>query len=320
MERAELLQCIRDTLMYAGFYVSELYIMRLMGFDLVARKDNALLIVKVLTNIDSLSEDVANELKTLSFLLHGSPMLIGERDGSGPLEDNVVYYRFGIQAITFNTLKNHLLDGMSIKAYAAPGGTYVNLDEKKLRRLRQEQNISLGEFARFVRVSRRTARLYEEGMNARFEIALRIEKLLGSTITIPIDILGTKSTDRKDVVLPGREINSLKTFQREIFSLLEKVGYKIIPMERCPFEALSKDRDQILLTCAHRYSRKLFRKAQIVSSISRITEKHAVLFIDREIGKTNIEGTPIIMKSELKKIRDPEEVIDLIIERKIKRT
>ena len=86
-------------------------------------------------------------------------------------------------------------------------------------------------------------------------------------------------------------------------------------MERCPFEAVSKDKKKILLTCVDKYDKKLLKKAQVVSSISKITEKHAVLITDKEVHKTNIEGTPLIVKRELKKARDPEEILDLIVER-----
>ena len=122
MPRTELFNNLRGILTKAGFYVSELYSMRLTGFDVVARRDDTLLIIKVLTNVDSLSENVAKELLTLSSLLKASPLLIGEKNGAGTLEDDAVYFRFGIQAITVGTLKNHLLEGMPINVYAAPGG------------------------------------------------------------------------------------------------------------------------------------------------------------------------------------------------------
>ncbi|UCD14676.1 MAG: transcriptional regulator [Thermoplasmatales archaeon] len=315
MERTELLTNVRDALINAGFYVSDLHPMRITGFDVMARRDDSLLIIKVMTNIDSISENVANELKTLSSLLKGCPLLIGEKNGSGRLEDDVVYFRFGVQVITINTLRNHLLEGMPIKVYAAPGGLYVHLDELKLRELRHEKGISLGTLARHVNVSRRTVRMYEEGMNSRIEVAHRMEKLLEQSITIPINILKTQDESNEIGVTHHGLLENIKSFQKEVFSLLQNVGYKIIPMERCPFEALSKDREKILLTCVHKYNNKLLKKAQIVSSISKITEKHAVVFTDKDIDKRNVEGTPVIVKKELKKLRDPEEVFELIIER-----
>jgi putative transcriptional regulator len=315
MERIDLVKNTREMLINAGFYVSDLHCINIPGFDLVARRDNSLLIVKVLANIDALSEDVADELKTLSKLLKGCPLLVGEKNGLGVLENDVVYFRFGIYALTLSTLKSHLLEGIPIKAYAAPGGFYVNLDEKKLRRLRQEQDVSLGSFARFVHVSRKTAQLYEQGMNARAEVASRIEELFDSVVTVPIDILKPPALDDTSTIPFYTARDSFEEFQRDIFSLLERVGYNVIPLDRCPFEAVSKDREKILLTCVHKYSKRLIQKAQIVSGISRITEKHAVLFTDKETGKTNVEGTPLIGKKVLKKMRDPEEIFELIIER-----
>lgn len=316
MSRQELLNELRETLANAGFYVSELCSMRPIGFDLVARRDNSLLIIKVLTNINALSEDVAHELRKLSELLQGCPLLIGEKKGKEGIEDDVVYDRFGIQAISNNTLKNHLLEGVPLEVYAAPGGLYVNLDNEKIKEFRKEQKLSLGSFARSLRVSRRTVQMYEDGMNASLEIAFRIENLMGTNATVPIDILN-KSFIKKRILSrpPHVDPKGFRDFQKEIFSKLKKMGYRVIPMERAPFEAVSQDKKKVLLTCVDRYDKKILRKAHVVSSISKITEKQAVLIIDKEIRKKNIEGTPIVLKEELKKTRDPEELLELILER-----
>ncbi len=315
MNRPELLESVRETLSKSGFYVSELCAIRPIGFDLVARRDNSLLIIKVLTNIDALSEDVAKELRVLSILLKGCPLLIGERSGTGFLEDDVVYDRCGIKSITAQTLNNHLLEGIPLSVYAAPGGLYVNLDSEKLGKLRRDQNVSLGSFARSVRVSRRTVQMYEGGMNARVEIATRIEEFFGSDVTTSIDILKPLPMQKKESTTIRGDPTALQELQREIFSLLQHVGYTITPMERCPFEAVSQDKRDVLLTGVGNYNKKLQKRAQIVSSISKITEKHAVLITDKEVTKTNIEGTPLILRKELKKLRGPEEILELIIER-----
>lgn len=315
MDRAELLSNIRETLGYAGFSVSDLYAIRLPGFDIVARRDDTLLIIKALANIDALSEDVAKELRTLSLLLKATPLLIGEKNGVSTLEDDVVYLRFGIQAVTLSTLKNHMVEETPVRAYAAPGGLYVNLDQEKIRRLRQEKNISLGAFARHVRVSRRTVRMYEDGMSARIDIANRIEDLFEQPVTMPINLLTTPKAVSDDLPSYQQEHEPMKALQREVFSLLQNVGYKVIPMDRCPFEALSKEREKILLTCVQEYNKKLLEKAHVLSSISKVTEKHAVVFTDKEVSTKNVQGTPIIGKKELKKSRDPEDVFTLILER-----
>jgi putative transcriptional regulator len=313
MDRQQLLSTIRDVLGRAGFSVSDPYMIHLPGFDLVARRDDTLLIVKVLTNVDGLSEDIAKELRALAYLLKATPLLIGEKNGVNPLQDDVVYFRFGIQAVTVSTLLNHVLDKEPVDAYAAPGGLYVNLDKEKIRRLRQEKNISLGTFARHVHVSRRTVRMYEDGMSARIDIASRIEELFEEPVSTPINLLRPLMVETEQ--LPAYKKDHMKEFQREVFSLLEDVGYKIIPMDRCPFEALSKEKEKILLTCIQEYNKKLVDRAHFMSSIAKITKQHAVVFTNKDIEKKNVEGTPIIMKKELKKIHDPEDVLALILER-----
>ncbi|MDG6229725.1 MAG: transcriptional regulator [Candidatus Thermoplasmatota archaeon] len=316
MIRDELLQTVRDLLSSAGFYVSEVYDIRPIGFDIVARRDNSLLIIKVLTNINSFSEDVSIELKKLAYLLQAHPLLIGLRTGTGHLEEDVVYDRFGIQTINPETLKHHLLEGLPLRIYAAPGGYYVNLDKNKLIELRQKHQYSLGSLARTVRVSRRMVRMYEDGVNARVDVAIRIENVFGDALIKPIDILSNTSNQ----TVPGKGSSlvvqqRMEKLQEEIFSILRKIGYTIIPLGRCPFEAVSKEHEKILLTCIQPYDKKIVRKAQVVSSISAITEKQAVLFTDRKGNHDNIRGTPLIIKRELRRLKDPEDIMDLILER-----
>jgi len=316
MDRKQLLEETRDILSQSGFYVSELYTRRLSGFDLVARRDDTLVIIKILSNVDALSEEYAEELKTLSSVLKASVILIGDRDGEGVLENDVIYYRFGIPALTSKTLHNHLLEGVPLTVYAGPGGLYVNIDSYKIQHLRKEKNISLGSFARHVKVSRRTVQMYEEGMNTRIDVAYRIEELLQNSITQPFDILRRHYAHKKNINQPPHlDPEKFKDFELEILKTLQHVGYKIIPVGKCPFEAFSKDKEHILLTSIQKYNDKLLDRAIILNSLSKIIERNAVLITDKDTHKHNLKGTPMISHRELKKILDPEDVIDLVLER-----
>ena len=314
MGRKEILGRVRNTLFKAGFYVSEVFSIRPLSFDLIARRDNSLLIIKVLTNIDAISEDVANELKKLATLLNGSPIIIGERSGAGLLTDEVVYDRFGIYSINTETLNIYLIEGVPPEIFAGPGGFYVTLDHEKLKKFRSEQNISLGSFAKSLKVSRRTIQMYEGGMNTSVDIAIRIEDVLKTNITIPIDLLKQK-IQKKEIKAQLTEKEKYRIFQKEIFSILEQVGYKVTPLKRAPFEAVSEDKKEILLTCIDEYNNRFVKKAQVISTISKITEKYAVLITDKDLNKKSIKGTPIIIKKELKKTRGPEELLRLLLER-----
>jgi len=315
MDREEILENVKKILTEAQFQVSVLHSVRPMSFDILARRGNILLIIKILTNIDALSEDAAKDLKTLSLLLGGSPLIIGEKSSLNLLEDNVAYFRFGIGVITLNTLKKYFVEGEPLTAYAGPGGLYVNINEEKFKEARENKNISIGVLARELGISRRMARMYEEGANARLEIARRIEKILGKEVISPVDLHGGQKKYFIENI--EKDINRFKLFQREILSLIREIGYSIIPLERCPFEAFSKERKNVLLTCIGKFNYRLIKRAKLVKDISKITEQEAVFFTDRYKFGRNVEGIPVILKNELEKMREPEDILDLIIERKL---
>ncbi|RLF27882.1 MAG: transcriptional regulator [Thermoplasmata archaeon] len=314
MDRLALVQKVHDILERAGFQLTETCMFRTIGFDIIARKDKALLIVKVLTNVDSLSEEAANDLKALASVLEASLLLIGERDGTSWLDDDVVYYRYGVQTVTLNTLKNHLIEETPVHVYAAPGGFYVRLNGEKIKKIREQRRLSRGDLARMIHVSRRAIRMYEAGMDARVEVAAQMEEILHPSVLNPLDLL--RPVDKTDVRGGVNETPWLYGFQREILSLIEKIGYHVIPLRRCPFEAVSKEKRYLFLTSVHPYNASLRERAKVVGSIARITRRHAVIFTDKKAeGVRSIEGTPTIMKQELKKMRDPYDIFDLIQER-----
>jgi predicted transcriptional regulator len=149
-------------------------------------------------------------------------------------------------------------------------------------------------------------------MDARAEIAAALEEALHPSVIGSFDIL--KPVGRMRLHRRISDMDWLYSFQQEILSLIERIGYKVIPLHRCPFEAISKERRNLLLTIAQRYNSSLRERAQVMKDIARITKKHAVIFTDRYSGRS-IEGTAIIKREELKRIRYPEEILDMIMER-----
>jgi len=315
MEKLKILSEVKEILRDAGFIVSEECNFKDVSFDLIARRGEHLLIFKVLTNIDAFTERTAKDLKSIAHLLKASLVLIGERDGSAKLEDDVVYFRNDVPTITPTTLRNYLVHNIPIQIYAAPGGFYVKIDGKKLREERERRNMSRGDLARILHVSRRAVKMYEEGMDARVDVAAQIEELLDPSIIKAFDILQPMRLHRMNTRISNTEW--MYSFQKEILSIVESIGYRVIPIRRCLFDAISKEKRNIILTCVRRYDVSLKRRARAMRDIARVTGKYAVIFTDKEKRK-NIEGTPAISKDELRKIKDPEEMLDIILEREIR--
>jgi len=110
MSRDDLINTTRAILAKGGFDISPMMSLRSVCFDVVGRKGDTLLIIKILSNVDAFSRENAEEMKVLAEMLHACPLLIGERSSSGLLEPGIVYSRFNIQIISNETLADHILE------------------------------------------------------------------------------------------------------------------------------------------------------------------------------------------------------------------
>ncbi len=187
MGRRQLVDEVRDLLAKTGFYLSERHDRRGLSFDVVARRDDLLLLLKILQNVDAFSRSNAEELRLIATTLSGSPIVIGERSGSGSLEEGVIYSRFGVPIVSKQTFVDLFEEGVPPFMFSAPGGLYVRLDAEVLRTAREERGISLGALAEVAGVSRRTIQMYMDGMSATVDIALRLEEFLGESLVVPVD-------------------------------------------------------------------------------------------------------------------------------------
>lgn len=289
--------------------------MRGISFDVVARRDDTLLIVKILSNVDAFSKENAEEMLTLGEALGASPLLIGERSGSGDIDESIVYSRFGVPIISLTTLSDHLIEGVPPFIFAAPGGLYVKLDSQLLKQVREERNISLGTLAEIAGVSRRTIQMYEGGMGAMIDVAIRLEEFLNQPIVTAVNPFQHCSAPKH----PEKEkapARASDVFGQEVFEQLARMGFSIVPTTRCPFEALSKDEHILILTGLGKDDAKLKDKAMAVADISKVTERCSVIFIEKSRSKHNIGGTPIVGKDELRKIAEACILYELVGSRK----
>jgi putative transcriptional regulator len=307
--REDLLVRVRQSLGKAGFFISDPHNIRSISFDVIARRDKQLIIAKVLTNIDSLSAEDAEQLSVIANALQGSPLVIGLHSSSGKLEDGILYSRFGVPIISEVTFHEHVLEGVPPFVYAAPGGLYVRLDGELLRRIRQERNISLGTLAEVAGVSRKAIQMYESGMGAMIEIAAKIEEFLNEPIVVPLNPFSYTAEVERTL----RTFEAFKGLNRDVFEMLREIGYSVVPTIRCPFDALASEHDLLLLTGIGESPEMALRKARVVGNISHVTEKKSVIFVQDKPTKEDIEGTPLITKDELRRADDVDDVLELIL-------
>lgn len=314
MQRADLIEQVRETMARAGFAVSERCDLRPVSFDLVARRDKDLLILKVLTNVDALSEPIADEMKVLCKFLDARPLMVGLRAGTGLLESGVVYARHGVPIVTPDTLTEYVLHGDAPVVFAAPGGFYVNMDSAALREARERMSLSLGVMAQIAGVSRRAIQMYEEGMSASIDAAMRLEEFLKSELIQPFDPFRAFDPASFQPPAPKEEATQQDPVEALILRLLQGLGYEVRSTRRAPFNALSTQDQTTFLTGMGQDSPQLRRRARVVTSVSRITERPGFFVVERTT-RTELEGMPVVTRAELNSLREPEKILELILSR-----
>ncbi len=304
-------------LIKAGFIISDRCDIRPRSFDIAARRDKLLLLIKVISNIDGLNEETTVEMQILSRQLHGYPIIIGDKTRDHSLETGVVYFRYGIPAIDFSTMRDYFIDGIPPLIYAEHGGLYVNLEGNILKAERIRKNISLGALASMLGVSRRTISKYEDGeMAASVDVAMKLEEIMDRGFTVSVNIFRKLNRDeeQKQDVTP-EHLN--------VFSILQDMGFNVMPISQAPFDAVSRtshrnDEQATILTGVADYSRTMVKKAHLMSSISEVANTQSLLVIRGTSKTKNIENTVLIDDKELRKFNDKDDFIDLLHERRRK--
>ncbi len=309
MNRALTSQII-STLHKAGFVTSEVCDVRPRCFDVAARRASTLIFLKILTNIDGLSEDIATELKKLADYFSSSPLIIGEKARDHYLDRGAVYWRYGVPSINIETLFDFFVEGTPPLIYAAPGGLYVNIDAEVLFEARTHKNMSLGSLASQLGVTRRSVSKYEEGMDAKVEVALKLEDILNVALAIPINILTRRMIDEGK-----RTVDSLPLIEKKALVILIDLGFDVYPMFRTPFNALSQEGSNTLLTGISKYSGIMIKRAKLMSSMSHVIQTNSIFIVEGESKSKKVDDTIVIQFDELEEFDSAKELLGLIKER-----
>ncbi|MGB7532914.1 MAG: transcriptional regulator [Halobacteriota archaeon] len=326
--KKDLIARVMETLQEAGFIVSSRCEAR--GFDLAARREEITLLAKILHNIDGINEDVARSIKRAAFCLLASPVVIGEKRGTSFLEDDVVYHRYGIPALNAHTLYDYFVGGVHPYVYSATGGLYVNIDGEEMKWARERKELSLGDVAAELGVSRRSVSKYEEGgTSTTIDIALKLEEILDTKLIEILEFL--KSEFENHLPRQARDITGARVeevasgLEKDILGIMEEIGFEIFRTAYAPFNAVSLPQSQRvsreesermkILTGISKYTERMIKRARIISSLSRVTRTKSVLVVNGNVKRVQVDNTVLIRKEELKKIRDPEEFTCMMEER-----
>ena len=315
MHRDQVLLQINKLLSNYGFETSNIYDRSC--FDMVARRELLLLLLKVFINVDGLSNIHAQEIKKLAQTFLGSPLIIGLKSKTEPLEEDVVYERHGIPVIAPETLRNMVVDEVYPEVLADRGGYYVPINGNVIKEIREKENLSLKDLANLAHVSRETIYKYEHGIvRACPETAMILEDILNIKITLSINLFKTPELN------PESDNEIVKDAQEP--KELVKLGFGVINTQRTPFDAIAQanfthsENDNTLLTNLEKKRNKqvLKKMAVNVKDLSDVTQSEAVFILENKHKMECIEGIPVIHTWEMDEIENCREFLRILKEKR----
>ena len=310
MKRAEILDITESILEKAGFQLSQRCTSRPSCFDLAAHKKKQLAFIKVYANIGNVSAKDASELQTISECFSATPFIIGEKTRRKPLEDDTVYSRYDIYAVTTKTLEDMVLREVCPLVEAGPGGYYIELDGDLVRKRRQELELSVGKLAEMLGISRRTLYGYERGMaKASVSTAYKLEWILGVPVAKFIDMFQftPKGTD---FFATAQRVIVKHHLLQTVFRKFTQFDFRVAHTGRAPFDFIaqcSEKKLKIIGGVADKKERNVNQRTEEIISVGKIINAQPVFITDGEkIPNNNIS---LIHREDLANMHNPEEFI-----------
>ncbi|MHA2025165.1 MAG: transcriptional regulator [Candidatus Thorarchaeota archaeon] len=315
--RSQLTNEVVTQLEDAGFSLSSQCDVRPSCFDLVARKGEKLILVKVLANIDVLTSQDAIALQLVAHFFNATPLVVGRKTRKGKLDPGVVYKRYGVSTIAPLSFQSMIAEERMPREFSQKGGRFVAIDGEKLREARLERNMSTGKLAECVQVSARAVLAYEkdyEHMGVSTDIAEQLEEVLETDLIIPIDLLHER-VDEKTLKHPG-EPQDIPDLEFRVNHFFERLGMRVLWTDRAPFHVAAKEEGPPLMSGVGSItSRSLQKRMEILKSVSNVTESNAVLIVEEGRVEESVSDLPVIRQVELDNIEKPRELKKIIEER-----
>lgn len=313
--RTQLTKEVISHLEDAGFMLSSECDVRPSCFDLVARRGEQLIFVKVLANIDALTGEDAMALQMVAHFFNATPLVVGTKTRRGALDSGVVYKRYGVSTIAPPSFRSMIAEERLPREFIQRGGRFVAIDGSKLKDARLIQHMTTEELAECVQVSARAILAYEKDeMDVSTDVAERLEKVLETDLMIPIDLLRERPTDKalKQLGKP-QEIPDLEKRVNEFF---ERLGMTVLWTDRAPFHVAAKEKGPPLISGVGSItSLTLKKRIGILKSVSKVTESSAVIIVEEGKVEESVSDLPVIRQVELDGIEKTHELKKIINER-----
>ncbi len=276
-------------------------------FDLVAKRLDMTLVLKVFNNIDALREEHAAELRKIAAVFNATVLIIGEKSKAFSLKKGVLYERLGLTALSLSSLKG-LLDEHFPSVKYFKGKSIVELDAGKLREKRKEMGLTLKELARKIDSTIESVHRYEKGASTSLNTAEKLENVLNANLVKKINLFEEQKLEREKEKQLFAE-----NFEDHALEKVHDLGVKVAVFKHAPFKAVAHPGDSLVIGKAT--ARKGIEKKAADLAKAKEAFEGKPLIISQEFRYRHVADIPIVAEEELESLSKFKDLMKLIQER-----
>jgi len=237
-----------------------------------------------------LSKEYTDAMNLVSSYIGAVSIIISEKAGN-KLEDNVLYTRFDLYTLNFNTFVNSIKNKFPFVRRTQAGFT-ISIAGNKLKRKREEKGYSLNYLSKKVGVTSRMIDKYEKG-NSEITIskAMKIYNIFGPNVFNEINIFSGKNKIQSN-------------YKSDLSKKYIDLGFEASDTNKTPFDIIAKKENELILTGVGDKTRRDF------SSLSKLLDADNLVIFKKKKPK----DIPAVTKEEFLEFEKANELIKFLKE------
>ncbi|MGB9827118.1 MAG: transcriptional regulator [Thermosphaera sp.] len=247
------------------------------SIDIVAKKDKDVVLIKIAIDADKIGNLEVEDLRKSSIAYSASSIIVSKTYRGRELEDDVVYVKGNINVVSPELLENYIVRKEKPLIYNVKGIYVLRLDPQKFCERRAELDLSRGELAEALGLTRKALYLYEKGETmVSLNTALQLAEFMGEDIFKEIDLLKDRVNEEDFTIIQSEK----ERLDKELSSIIAKYNYIGVRFKRTPVDIALKGAKTFSIVRQDDTSSAM-RKIDDAEEIANLTESLLIVWKEK---------------------------------------
>ena len=300
---------ITDELTKRGFCVWRTHENTVSCFDILARRDAQIFVIKFYKFIEGITKENAEEMKNLAVCLSAYLIVLAEASKNCPLNEDVLYSRYDIAVVTYETFKK-ILDEEYPLLYSTRGNYCAEIDREIFSEIKSALNLTLDDISKILNVSKQAVYRYETQCRIPQNVMEKFSGIFGKDIIKKVKISkGSRIQTTKKELYVSDKLSALGFLIWEGTAAFNILAINRNENKTGTFNSTKEDKNFIIVS---NDLRVLTRRADFVEEIMEIIPGICVCIGKYKPGKTLGKRAKFIRENDLRSIETKEEFIEIV--------